>query len=224
MTDHAKAQAQHLEAEKNEASTLALHEQAMQETTEPFEEMVHGPLWFYLLVVASLVIGAFYLGRHMGSLDTAAHIGFLNAGGKTGQVADAGAPGAAPAAPHVDGAAIYTSRCVSCHQANGMGIPGAFPPLVGSEYVLGKPEVLVRILLHGLQGEIKVAGNTFNGVMPPWAEQLSDEEIAGVASHVRSGMGDNKADKVDAALVKKIREETKDRTTPFTAQDLEAAS
>ncbi|MFL9711414.1 c-type cytochrome [Methylobacillus sp. Pita1] len=205
-----------IQSEKNEVSTLALHDDAMHETAEPFEDTIKGPVWFYLFVVLSMVVGAFYLGRHMGRLDTAAHIGFLHEGGKPGQTQES-----APAAT-VSGASIFGSRCATCHQANGQGVPGAFPPLVGTKYVLESPEVLVNIILHGLQGEIEVAGKTYNGIMPPWASQLGDEEVAAVASYIRSELGDNKADKVDAALVKKVREQTKDRQTPWTADELEA--
>ncbi len=57
-------------------------------------------------------------------------------------------------------------------------LPGVFPPLVGSEWVTGPPETLVRIILNGLQGPIEVAGQTYNGAMPAWAQQLSGQEIA----------------------------------------------
>lgn len=206
-----------IQSENNEVSTLALHDDVMHETAEPFEDTIKGPVWFYLFVVFSMVVGAFYLGRHMGRMDTAAHIGFLHDGGKQGGQAQESAP-----ASTVSGASIFSSRCATCHQANGQGVPGAFPPLVGAKYVLESPEVLVNIILHGLQGEIEVAGKTYNGMMPPWGSQLGDEEVAAVASYIRSELGDNKADKVDAALVKKIREQTNDRQTPWTAAELEA--
>ncbi|MCB5186637.1 cytochrome c [Methylobacillus caricis] len=203
-------------SEKNEVSTLALHDQVIHETEEPFEDMVKGPVWFYLFVVLAMVVSAFYLGRHMGRLDTAAHIGFLQASGQ-----DTTQKEAAPANT-VSGASVFSSRCVSCHQANGQGIPGAFPPLVKSDYVLGNPEILARIILHGLQGELQVEGKTYNGLMPPWKDQLNDEEIAAVMNHIRTELGDNKADKVDGALVKRIRNETKDRQNSWTVPELEA--
>lgn len=204
-------------AKKNDSSTmLDLHEQVIYETPEPFEDMISGPSWFYLLVIVTLVVGAFYLGRHVGNLDAAAHNGFLQATQQVGSQ-----PGVAPVAT-VSGTAIFTSRCVSCHQANGQGIPGAFPPLVKSPYVLGEPEILAHIVLQGLRGEVQVEGQTYNGIMPPWQEQLSDEEAAAVINHIRSGLGDNKAGKVDVELIKKVREAGKDRKTPWTVQELEA--
>lgn len=204
-------------ARRNDSAMLDLHDQVIYETPEPFEDMISGPSWFYLLVIVTLVVGAFYLGRHIGNLDMAAHNGFLQeATRSTGNQ-----PGAAPATA-VSGAAVFTSRCVSCHQANGQGIPGAFPPLVKSPYVLGEPEILAHIVLQGLQGEVQVEGQTYNGIMPPWQDQLSDEETAAVISHIRSELGDNKASKVDVELIKKVRETGKDRKTPWTAKELEA--
>lgn len=216
MIDEKRQHDQPIQSEKNEVSTLALHDDAMHETAEPVEDTIKGPLWFYIFIVLSLVVGAFYLGRHMGSLDTAAHIGFLQAGGQPGQAQEGSS------ASSVSGAAVFSSRCASCHQANGQGVPGVFPPLAGAEYVLESPEVLVNIILHGLTGEIVVAGKTYNGVMPPWGEQLDDEEVAAVATYIRTELGDNAADKVDAAFVKQVRERFKDRQTPWTAPELEA--
>ncbi|GAB2884262.1 cytochrome c [Paralcaligenes sp. KSB-10] len=114
----------------------------------------------------------------------------------------------------VDGAQIYAAQCVACHQANGAGLPGVFPPLAESEWVLGKPEVAARIVLHGVTGPLKVKGATYNGQMPTFKDKLSDKEIAAVLTHVRSSFG-NKADKVDEALVKKERAATQSHDKPW---------
>ena len=85
------------------------------------------------------------------------------------------------------GETTFQSNCVACHQATGQGIPGAFPPLAGHVPELLAPEggrtYLIDVLLYGLQGEITVNGQAYNGVMPPWP-QLSDEQIAAVLTHV----------------------------------------
>ena len=208
-------------SEKNEVSALGLHAQAMKDTDEPFENMSIGPKWFYLLVLVALVVAAFYLGRHMGRLDTASHIGFLETQ-KNAVMQGQPDTGEAQQAATVSGASVFSSRCVSCHQADGKGVPGAFPPLVGASYVLGEPEIVARIILQGLQGEIEVSGEKFNGIMPPWASQLNDEEIAAVINYIRNELGTNKATTIDANLVKKVRDETKDRQTPWTANELKA--
>ena len=111
----------------------------------------------------------------------------------------AGKPAAAPGGA-VDGAAIYTARCVPCHQATGTGLPGVFPPLAKSEWVIGADKVLVQILLHGVQGKLTVNGTAYNGQMPPFKDLLRDEEIAAAASYIRSQWG-NAAPPIPASTV-----------------------
>lgn len=94
------------------------------------------------------------------------------------------APGAPGAGAAVDGKALFAAQCAACHQATGKGLPGVFPPLDGSEWVHGEPRILANILLHGIDGEIEVEGQKFKGQMPAFA-QLSDAELAGVASYIR---------------------------------------
>lgn len=119
----------------------------------------------------------------------------------------------AGAAPAVDGKQIYGAKCVACHQASGMGVAGVFPPLSGAEWVLGDEKVLISILLHGLQGEIVVKGQTYKGVMPAFGT-LADDEIAAVLTYVRSDWG-NQASAIGAAAVKAQREVTKDQGGPY---------
>ena len=99
---------------------------------------------------------------------------------------------AAPVDPKVVGKRIYTQNCVVCHQTSGLGMPGQFPPLVGSEWVVGGDWVadnhLVSILLHGMQGAVQVKGVTYNNAMPPW-KQLKDDQIAAVLTYIRSEWG-----------------------------------
>src|SRR5690606_36351290 len=91
--------------------------------------------------------------------------------------------------------------------SNGAGIPGAFPPLAGSEWVLGPPEVVVQVVLHGLHGAIRVKDAHYDGVMPGFGQQLNDEQIAALASRVRSSWG-NGAAAIDAAMVQAERART----------------
>ena len=75
------------------------------------------------------------------------------------------------------GKTVFETACMACHQADGKGLPGAFPPLAGSDFLLGNTDRAVGIVVNGLQGEVVVNGNTFNSVMPAMT-QLSDTEIA----------------------------------------------
>src|SRR5690625_2304039 len=94
------------------------------------------------------------------------------------------------------GEAVYTANCVSCHQATGAGIPGAFPPLAGHVPDIynadGGREVLLHTVLFGLQGEIEVDGTTYTGAMPGWP-QFSDQEMADVLNYITHAW-DNDAD------------------------------
>lgn len=126
----------------------------------------------------------------------------------------AAAPGAKAGAAKADGAAIYAARCAACHQASGLGLPGVFPPLAGSEWVNGKPELLASILLHGVQGRITVKGLAFDGVMPAFKDQLDDESLAAVASYARAQWG-NAGAPIPVATVASVREKTASRGTPW---------
>jgi mono/diheme cytochrome c family protein len=111
-----------------------------------------------------------------------------------------------------DGAKLF-SQCAGCHQANGQGIPGAFPPLAGHVAEIlskqGGREYLIKMLLWGLQGPIEVKGMKYNGAMPAY-NGLKDEEIAALLNHIATAWGDDK--KVQgfkpftAAEVKALRE------------------
>jgi len=113
----------------------------------------------------------------------------------------------------------YQAVCSPCHQPNGAGIPFAFPPLAGSEWLTGDPETPIRIVLLGLSGRIQVNGATFDVVMPP--PGLDDARIAEALSYARSNFG-NTASAVDVEQVKKVRASLGERSTPWTASELTA--
>ena len=126
-------------------------------------------------------------------------------------------------APGVDpdlGRVVYQKACVACHQGSGLGTPGMFPPLGGSEWVNAEGhQRIIRIVLNGLSGPIEVAGAQYNNVMVPWRDILNDEEIAAVLTYVRSEWG-NKGDPVPLEEVKAVRAATEPRGAPWTADEL----
>jgi len=81
------------------------------------------------------------------------------------------------------GQKIYTANCVTCHQANGKGVPGAFPALDGSAVVIGPKDPVIDVVLHG-RGK----------VMPAWSSMLSDADIASVVTFTRSAWSNKAAD------------------------------
>lgn len=118
-----------------------------------------------------------------------------------------------------DGEEIYNTRCMSCHQQDGQGVPGSFPPLTETEWVNGDKGRLIRLLLDGMTGEIEVNGTTYTGAMPPWGGALDDEEIAQVSTYIRTNFG-NDSSPVTVEEVEKVREATADRSKPWTADEL----
>ncbi len=127
---------------------------------------------------------------------------------------------AAPAGDPVAGEAVYQRICIVCHQYNGLGLPGAFPPLAGVSIVTAAdPGKIIRIVLHGLQGPVDVDGTTFNSIMPPPAPALNDQEVADVLSYVRNEWG-NEAAPVTVEAVTAIRAQGT-RATPWTWAELE---
>jgi len=124
-----------------------------------------------------------------------------------------------PADQLARGEVVYARTCAACHQSNGTGVDGAFPPLDGNARVGGNPDPLVKIVLHGLTGLIEVPGKLqVNSLMPP-VIGLSDVEIADVLTFVRHAWS-NDAAPLKAAEVLKIRATTKDRQAPWTAAEL----
>ncbi|HUF65887.1 MAG TPA: cytochrome c [Gemmatimonadaceae bacterium] len=155
---------------------------------------------------------------------TALFPALLACGGADRQPADAEPAGtaAAGAAAAGSGEQLYQQRCVSCHQANGQGLAGAFPPLVGSEYALAANKAVpIRVVLHGMQGPVTVKGVQYNGVMPPGGAgiAMSDEETAAVLTYVRSAWG-NSASAVTPQEVAAERAAPRSATGPTTAEEL----
>ena len=125
----------------------------------------------------------------------------------------------APTLSPPDGKQIYQTRCLSCHQMNGRGVPGTFPPLGGTEWVNGDKGRLIRLLLNGLSGSIEVKGTTYTGVMPPWGGALNNAEVAAIATYIRTNFG-NDASPVTTKEAAAVRAATKSRKEPWTAKEL----
>jgi mono/diheme cytochrome c family protein len=106
-----------------------------------------------------------------------------------------------------EGEAVFKKYCISCHQADGAGVPHMAPPLIQTKYVLGDKEDMIKIVLNGLKG-VEINDQTYYNPMPPLGTVLKDKEIADVLTYVRNSFG-NKASTVTVADVKKARGDTK---------------
>jgi mono/diheme cytochrome c family protein len=103
------------------------------------------------------------------------------------------------------GKQVYDVTCITCHQADGLGVQRMNPPLVKTKWILGDKKALANIVLKGLQGgEIEIDGDSFHNPMPPQEALLSDLQIADVLTYVRNSFG-NKASAVSPADVKAAR-------------------
>jgi nitrite reductase (NO-forming) len=104
------------------------------------------------------------------------------------------------------GEKLFAGTCSVCHQNNGQGLEGVFPPLAKSDFLMGDVKRAIGIVLNGLNGKVTVNGKTFNSVMPPMS-QLNDDEIANILTYVRNSWG-NVDGTVSSAEVAEIRRTT----------------
>ena len=120
-----------------------------------------------------------------------------------------GKPKPGHAAPALDaqgerGKKVYLGLCYACHQPDGRGLPGAFPQLAQSDFMLASRERAIGIVLHGLTGPVTVNGQTLNSAMPPQGAVLTDQQIADVLTYVFNAWG-NRGENFTAEKVKLIR-------------------
>lgn len=197
-----------------------IHAAIMREQQEPKDGNEPISLWLMTFFMLCLFGGGMYLMAFSGGFRADVFSIYQNSwfgpgGGATGQ-ADA-EPVELTLAEK--GEKVFRQNCVACHGANGAGQPGVFPTLIGTHWVLGSEKRLAGILLHGLQGPIEVQGNVYNGAMPAWGPSLTDEDIAGVLTYIRSSWG-NDADEIQPAQIAAAREIFADRSAPWTAPEL----
>jgi len=101
------------------------------------------------------------------------------------------------------GQQLFAGTCSVCHQGNGAGLPGIFPPLAKSDFLLGDLRRTIGVVLNGMSGKVTVNGTEYNSVMPPM-NQLNDDEVANILTYVTNSWG-NTGNPVSAADVKKVR-------------------
>lgn len=199
-------------------SLLAAHEKLLGKQPDEKGHYRLLPLNILFFASALIMFGGTYLGRYAGYFD--ARVFDENA--KHGGSADA----AAPVDPKVLGEKLYNNAaCNTCHQPTGLGVPGAFPPLANSEWVNGSEERLIRIVLYGLQGPIKVGGTEYNSVMPAFGRvagsgfNWSDDKVSAVLTYIRQAWGNNSGP-ISTQKVAEIRAKEGDHK-PWLAADLE---
>ncbi|MBA3608304.1 MAG: cytochrome c [Chthoniobacterales bacterium] len=180
------------------------------------------PLSLWLIATYGLAVffGGAYLGRYAGNF-SGDGLDYLGGAPRVMAKASAGGPEqAAELTPVEKGKKIYSANCATCHQANGLGVAGQYPPLAASEYVDGSTKRLGMIILKGLQGPLTVKGQKYgSAVMQPWEKTLNDQKIADVLTYIRQEWG-NKGAPVAAEGIAALRKELAGRVESYTEADL----
>jgi mono/diheme cytochrome c family protein len=199
---------------KAETDRLSLEEPIEQgrDLSEPGKGPV--PIW----LVGLIGFGIFWAGAYLFSFSGGFKADVFDFQPKFG--VEGGGPKGAPD-PKVVGKALFSANCITCHQATGLGVPGQYPPLAGSEVALGDAtNHLIAIVLKGLQGPVIIQGKPFNNAMQAWEAQYTDSQLAAILTYVRSDWGNN-APPITADMVKQIRDEFKDRKEQWTWPEVE---
>ena len=199
-----------------------LHSAVKREKADQAPENAPAPMWASFLLMIIAVIAGGQLGPNLGSFKFADSNPYPQPTARD-DVRPKGPGDAAGADPFQTamkkGSSGY-AVCGGCHQGNGNGIPGQFPPLAGSEWVTGGTERLIRVTQHGLVGAISVKGQAYNtpGGMQPFGAAMSAQDLANVLTYVRNSWG-NEGTMVTKEMVQKVRDEEK-RATQWTEADL----
>lgn len=198
--------------ESHDENVGAIHAPIMRELAEPRDGYQHIPMWLIFIFFGLLAWGGWYLGTYSGGWDSMVYDESPSRqfGGEQQQTKQID--------PVTLGKRVYTS-CATCHQADGKGVQGNYPPLDGSGWVTGNPDTLIRLVLHGLEGPIEVKGELYDNVMPGWHDTLNNEQIAGVLTYIRQAWG-NDAPAVESERVAEVRDRHSGRTAPWTADEL----
>src|SRR5437667_3044091 len=204
-----------------QADVQQVHAAVQREKREP--RVGAEPLSIWLIAVYGLAVffGGAYLGRYSGNFSGEALDPY---GGEPQAMKKAAGPQGtqqvSELSPRDRGKKIFAANCQTCHQANGLGVPGQYPPLAGSEFTTGGSKRPAMIVLKGLQGPVTVKGQKFgSAVMQPWDKTLTDQKIADVLTYERSEWG-NSASPVTAEQIAALRKELATHPESFTEPDI----
>jgi mono/diheme cytochrome c family protein len=198
-----------------------VHAAIQREKREPQAGLEPLSMWLILVYGLAVFFGGAYLGRFAGNFSGDA-LDYGSVPTKKSAGPQGGPELAAELGPAQRGKKIFAANCATCHQATGLGVAGQYPPLAGSEYVLGGTRRLGMILLKGLEGPLTVKGAQFGtAVMQPWDKTLTDAKIADVLTYIRQEWG-NTASPVAAEGIAALRKEIGGRPASFKEPDLKA--
>jgi mono/diheme cytochrome c family protein len=198
-----------------------VHAAVKREHAEPTAEVTPMPLWLTALCGVAVAWAGFYFGVFNGGLSSNIYNEYESSPGNIPMLALPQKEGVSDAISLTlaqQGKSVY-GQCVGCHGGTGLGVPGQFPPLAGSPFVIKGEKRIVAILLKGLTGPLTVEGKQFNNAMPPWEAALTPRKIAAVASFVRQEWG-NKAGEISEAKVVAAKKEFASKAGSWTEAEL----
>src|ERR1043166_7696822 len=203
------------------ADVQEVHAAIQREKREPRVGLEPLSIWLIAVYGLAVFFGGAYLGRYSGNFSGE---GLDPLGGppptKKGAAGPGGGEQEQELSPRDRGKKIFAANCQTCHQANGLGVAGQYPPLAGSEFTTGGSRRPGMIVLKGLQGPVTVKGQKFgSAVMQPWDKTLTDQKIADVLTYERSEWGNN-ASPVTAEQIAALRKELASHPESFTEHDI----
>jgi mono/diheme cytochrome c family protein len=206
------------------ADVHEVHAAIQREKREPRVGLEPLSIWLIAVYGIAIFTGGAYLGRYSGNFSGDG----LDPLGGPPPAKKGGGPQAqqqqAELSPRDRGKKIFSANCQTCHQATGLGVPGQYPPLAGSEFTTGGSKRPAMIVLKGLQGPVTVKGQKFgSAVMQPWDKTLTDQKIADVLTYERSEWG-NQASPVNAEQIAGLRKELANHPESFGEHDILAVS
>ncbi len=199
-----------------------LHAAVKREKTETAPGREPAPMWIMFLGMVVAIVAGGQLGPMTGKFSFETSNPFsVTQGGDPRPKTEGGDGGADPFQVAMKKGASGYAVCGGCHQGNGLGLAGQFPPLAGSEWVTGGTERLIRVVQHGLTGAITVKGQGYNtpGGMQAFGAAMSAGDLANVLTYIRNTWG-NEAHMVTKEMVEKVRADDK-RATQWTQAELE---
>ncbi len=189
-----------------------VHDELVHEKESPREGFSPVPIFLVFLISSLIVFSGIYMVWRSDDFD---QMGYDESRRRFAW-AEADGPGVVIDPLVRQGQIVYGNNCAACHQQSGQGLPGAFPPLDGTRWVVGSEDRLIRTLLHGLMGPIEVKGSPYNGVMP--ALPLDDSQIAAVLTYIRQAWT-NDAGPISVQDVAQVRQDVGPRA-PWDSAEL----
>lgn len=210
------------------ADVTEVHAAIAREHADPRADVTPIPTWLSVVCAASLCWAGIYVGVFHGGFSPGVYNEYdSNPSAFFPLPQGASAGGAAGPAAELSmvafGEKVYKEVCQACHQPTGLGMPGQFPALAGSEWVDGSEaneKRLVAIILKGLKGPITVKGATYNNQMPGQGPQLNAKKVAAVVTYIRQAWG-NKGGEISEAQAASAIKEFADHGDQFTVEELQ---